>query len=453
MQDKHELPPVLLKQPYVVNEGVIHQADVLLKDGYIARIASTITPPEKAYTEVRAAGLYLMPGIIDNHVHFREPGLTHKGTIGTESRAAVAGGVTATMEMPNTIPQTVNQAELAGKYRRASATSWTNHAFYLGATKDNIEAIKQANAQDICGIKVFMGSSTGNMLVDDPETLAGILRQSQHLVAVHAEDEAIIQQNYHRITEKEQLSIEAHPRIRNAQGCYQASELITGMAREYQARLHILHLTTADEVPLFDSAYPPEEKLITTEACVHHLWFNSADYTRWGNKLKCFPAIKAEPHRQALLEGLQQGAIDQIASDHAPHALVEKQRGYAEAPGGIPMIQHNLPAMLAFYHQGLLSLTQIAEKMAHNPAKTYRVKERGFVKEGYKADCVLVDPEQPLRVDSSTLQSKARWSPFDGTTFPGSVTHTFVNGQLAYHKGLLLDKPATEPLSFHNRKP
>lgn len=441
---------MLLRRPNIVNEGEVAIADVLLEDGHIARIGPDLTPPRQRYRLIDAEGLYLMPGVIDNHVHFREPGLEHKGTIETESRAAVAGGVTATMEMPNTSPQTIGPEALNDKYQRAATTSWTNYAFYLGATNDNLEAIKQVNAYDICGIKIFMGSSTGNMLVDDPDTIANILQETQHLVAVHAEDEAVIQkyEEQARETYGHTLPIEAHPLIRNSEGCYQASQRIIELATANDARLHILHLTTADEVGLFNNQTPVAEKRITTEACVHHLWFNSEAYTRWGNKLKCYPAIKAEAHRQGLLNGLQQGFIDQIASDHAPHALLEKQRPYAEAPGGIPMIQHNLPAMLAFYQQGELSLTQIAEKMAHNPARTYKVQERGFLREGYKADCVLVNPDQPQRVTASNLQSRARWSPFEGVTFPGSVTHTFVNGVLAYCQGKLVQKPATEPLSF-----
>lgn len=428
----------------------MYTADVLLKDGYISRIASNIPAPSENHDQVDADGLYLFPGVIDNHVHFREPGLTHKGDIRTESRAAVAGGVTSTMEMPNTNPQTIGPEALRDKYDRAAATSWTNHAFYLGATNDSLEAIKAINEKDICGIKVFMGSSTGNMLVDQPEVLDSILNTSRHLIAVHAEDENVIRENEKAIrdTTPGEIPIEAHPEIRDANGCYQASDRIIQMARERNARLHILHLTTADELKLFDSTTPVAEKLITTEACVHHLWFNSADYGRYGNKLKCFPAIKDAQHQQALMEGLKQGTIDQVASDHAPHTLMEKQRSYEEAPGGIPMVQHNLPAMMAFHKKGELSLPQIAEKMAHNPAKTYKVRERGFLKEGYKADCVVVDPDQPLRVHPDNLEYKAQWSPFEGHVFPGSITHTFVNGVLAYHQGTLMDQPPAEPLRF-----
>lgn len=442
--------PILLKQPFVVNEGAVTPADVLFKDGRISRIASNITPPKQYHQEIQAEGQYLLPGVIDNHVHFREPGLTHKGTIQTESRAAVAGGVTATMEMPNTKPQTIDHEALNDKYQRAAATSWTNHAFYLGATLDNLEAIKQANDSNICGVKVFMGSSTGNMLVDDPEVLGQILRESRHLIAVHAENEQRIQARTKSFGDQypKGLPIEMHPVIRDAQACYDASKLILDMAREKGARLHILHLTSGEEVPLFDAETPVHQKKITTEACVHHLWFSCDDYGRWGNKLKCYPAIKHAQHQEALLAGLKSGHIDQIASDHAPHTLLEKQRGYSEAPGGIPMVQHNLPAMLAFCNQNYLTLPEVVEKMAHNPAKTYKVQERGFLREGYKADSVLVDLDRSLRVGASHLFSKAQWSPFQDTVFPSSITHTFVNGQLAFHNGVMIDQPQTEPLRF-----
>ncbi len=450
MMAGHGSRPILLKQPFVVNEGSVNKADVLFKDGRIYRIDDNIAPPQENYLEIQAEAQYLLPGVIDNHVHFREPGLTHKGTIQTESKAAIAGGVTATMEMPNTKPQTIDHEALNDKYQRGAATSWTNHAFYLGATLDNLEVIKQANEANICGVKIFMGSSTGNMLVDDPEVLGKILEESRHLIAVHAENEQRIQERSEKFSEKYTggLPIEMHPVIRDGQACYDASKLIMNMAREKGARLHILHLTSSEEVPLFDAKRPVHQKKITTEACVHHLWFSSDNYARWGNKLKCYPAIKDAQHQKALLAGLKSGQIDQIASDHAPHTLLEKQRGYSDAPGGIPMVQHNLPAMLAFYKQNELALTEVVEKMAHNPARTYKVQERGFLREGYKADGVLVELDRPQRVRTSNLFSKAQWSPFQDMVFPSSITHTFVNGQLAFQNGVITDQPQTEPLSF-----
>lgn len=445
---------VLLKQPHVVNEGSVYPADVLIEKGWISRIGTALRAPSGNYLEINAEGRYLFPGVIDNHVHFREPGLTHKGTIASESRAAVAGGVTATMEMPNTIPQTIDLQALNDKYQRASATAWTNYAFYLGATLDNREAIKQANEVDICGIKVFMGSSTGNMHVDDPVVLNTILSETRHLVAVHAEDEKRIQDRTQTLAEKYPAGfpLEAFPEIRDAKACYNASQSIINLAKQHGARLHILHLTTADETGLFETDKPLTQKRITTEACVHHLWFSADDYASLGNKLKCFPPIKDPQHGEALLAALKRGQVDQIASDHAPHTLLEKQQSAASAPGGIPMVQHNLPAMLALHQKGEFSLPEIAEKTAHNPALTYKVRDRGFLREGFKADCVLVDLNQPLRVKPSNIQSKAGWSPFQGTVFPASVTHTFVNGHLAFYNGHFTDQPPVEPLAFeaHN---
>ena len=442
--------PVLVKNAAVVNEGQVFNSDVLLKDGRRARIAPEIGNLNFNYHELDAEGLHLLPGVIDNHVHFREPGLTHKGTIATESRAAVAGGITSFMEMPNTIPQTINLERLYEKYQLAARSSIANYAFYLGATNDNTEVVKRANDEDICGVKVFMGSSTGNMLVDDPETLETVFGSTRHLIAVHAEDEGVIATNLEKVKAKygDQIPLEAHPLLRDEHCCYVASEKAVRLARKQNARLHVLHLTTGDEIPLFDEPGKPGSKLITTEACVHHLWFNSDDYAEYGNKLKCFPAIKNRQHQAALLRGLIDDNIDQVASDHAPHTMIEKHKPYREAPGGIPMVQHNLPAMLAFYRQNKIDLPTIVEKMCHNTALNYQVKARGFVREGYYGDCVLVNLDQPLRVQKSNIFSKCGWSPFEGHVFPGSVVYTFVNGQPVYQNGVVSEGTNGHALEF-----
>ncbi len=441
---------ILIKDAHLVNEGQIYQADVLLKDGFIQKIAKDIGSPKEAFREIPAHGQYLLPGIIDNHVHFREPGLTHKGNIRTESAAAAAGGVTSFMEMPNTIPQAINLERVKDKYELAARASYGNYAFYLGATNDNLDEIKRANDHDLCGIKIFMGSSTGNMLVDDHETLANIFDASRHLIAIHAEDEDVIAKNFKKVQAKygSEIPVEAHPEIRDEKGCYEASRKAIRLARENNTRLHILHLTTGDEVPLFDDKGEPGNKQITTEACVHHLHFSTDDYPDLGNQIKCFPAIKGPEHRSALWKGLLDGHIDQIASDHAPHTLDEKNAPYLDAPGGIPMIQFNLPLMLEYCKQGKITLPKIVEKMCHNTALNYGVKERGFLKEGYRADCVLVDWGKPQKADKSRILSLCGWSPFESKEFPASVTHTIINGRLVYKHGEMVGEKSGEPLAF-----
>ncbi len=442
--------PILIKEALVVNEGQIFTADVLLNNGYIDRIANSISGLQGNFKEIPAKGKYLLPGIIDNHVHFREPGLTHKGTIRSESAAAVAGGVTSFMEMPNTIPQATTLDRVREKHKLADKFSYNNYAFYLGASNDNLEEIKQANEENLCGVKIFMGSSTGNMLVDDEATLSEIFGNSRHLVAIHAEDEAIIAENFKKVRQKygDEIPIEAHPEIRDAKACFEASKKAISLAREKNTRLHVLHLTTADEIPLFNEGGRPGSKQITTEVCVHHLHFSSEDYERLGNKIKCFPAIKNPEHRKALWEGLLEGSIDQIASDHAPHTLKEKNQPHLEAPGGIPMIQFNLPLLLEYFRQGDISLPVIVEKMCHNPALNYQVEERGFLKEGYKADCLLVDLNKRQPVNQENIFSTCGWSPFEGRTFPASVTHTFVNGHLVYQEGAIVSEGKGEKLNF-----
>ena len=442
--------PILIKGAYLVNEGRIFQADVLMESGKITRIDQNISGLKQNYQEIQAEGKYLLPGIIDNHVHFREPGLTHKGNIRSESAAAVAGGVTSFMEMPNTNPQTVSLDRLWDKYDLADHHSYGNYAFYLGATNDNLEEIKRANTHDICGIKIFMGSSTGNMLVDNEAVLSDIFGKSKHLIAIHAEDETKIAENWEAVKAhyETEIPIEAHPKIRDEEACYIASDKAIKLAREKRARLHVLHLTTGKEISLFDNQAPSGEKMITTEACVHHLYFSSADYTTYGNKIKCFPAIKDADNRKALWQGLLDGHIDQIASDHSPHTMSEKQQTYLQAPGGIPMIQFNLPLLLEQVQDGHISLPTLVGKMAHNPAINYNVQNRGFLREGYQGDCVLVDFDKATPVNQDTILSLCQWSPFENQSFSAAVTHTFVNGSLIYNNGQIIGEVAGEPLSF-----
>lgn len=444
---------ILIKDAHLVNEGRIYPADVLLKDGYIQQIGEGISSPKEAFREIPANGQYLLPGIIDNHVHFREPGLTHKGNIRSESAAAVAGGVTSFMEMPNTVPQAVDLDRVNEKDNLAAQSSYGNYAFYMGATNDNLEAIKQANDHNLCGIKIFMGSSTGNMLVDDEDTLADIFGTSRHLIAIHAEDEEVIADNFKQVRAKygDDIPIDAHPEIRNERGCYEASVKAIDLAKANNTRLHILHLTTGDEVPLFDNHGEPGNKQITTEACVHHLHFSADDYSEYGNQIKCFPAIKGSEHRKALWEGLRDGHIDQIASDHAPHTKGEKQAPYLDAPGGIPMIQFNLPLMLSYCQKGALDLSTLVQKMCHNTALNYGVKGRGFLREGYAADCVLVDFNTPQQVNEQTILSLCGWSPFQGKAIAASVTHTFVNGFLVYQNGNIVGKPRGQAIHFSDK--
>ena len=439
---------ILIKAASIVNEGQIFTSDLLIKNGRIEKIAPTIDTP--ADLEINAEGLHLLPGMIDDQVHFREPGLTHKADIFTESMAAVAGGITSFMEMPNTVPNTLTQYLLADKYAIAQQTSLANYSFYMGASNDNIEEVLKTDAKNVCGIKVFMGSSTGNMLVDNEKTLENIFSKAPMLVATHCEDEATIRHNLAAYKEKygEDLTIEMHPLIRSAEACYKSSSLAVELAKRYNTRLHILHISTAKEVALFDNTLALADKRITAEACVHHLWFNDADYATKGNFIKWNPAVKTAADQAGILQGLLDNHIDVIATDHAPHTIEEKNQPYAQAPSGGPLVQHALPALLEMHLQGKISLEKIVEKASHNVATCFNLSQRGFVREGYWADLVLVDLNDEFKVTKLNTLYKCGWSPFEGQTFGASITHTFVSGNLAYQKGKFMTSETGQRLTF-----
>jgi dihydroorotase len=438
----------LIKNATLVNEGRIYISDVFVRGGRIEKIGEGL---DLAADEIiDANGQYLLPGVIDDQVHFREPGLTHKATIRSEARAAVAGGVTSFMEMPNTVPNAVTQELLAQKYAIGAATSLANYSFYMGATNDNLEEVLKTDPQTVCGIKIFMGSSTGNMLVDNQETLARIFREAPILIAVHCEDEATIRANQQKYDEQygEDIPMRCHPEIRSVEACYKSSAMAVELAQKHNTRLHILHISTAEELELFRNDIPLAEKRITAEVCVHHLYFDQNDYDTLGSLIKCNPAIKEKRHKEALLPGLLADKLDIIATDHAPHTWEEKQNLYKKAPSGLPLVQHALPVMLEFYREGRISLEKVVEKMCHAPAVCFQVQERGFLREGYWADLVLVDLGQTTEVTPESLHYQCGWSPFEGKVFRSAITHTFVSGHLAYADGALDENKCGERLRF-----
>lgn len=426
----------LLLNANIVNEGEIRPADVLIKGERIEKIGNNLSSMA-ADTVIDVKGNCLFPGAIDDQVHFREPGLTHKATVYSESRAAVAGGVTSFMEMPNTIPPVFTQALLADKYEIAQKSSLANYSFYMGASNDNLEEVMKTDITKVCGLKIFMGSSTGNLLVDDSKTLEAFFSRFPALIATHCEDEATIHKNTEAFRKEygEDVPVRCHPLIRSAEACYKSSSLAVSLAKRFGTRLHILHISTARETELFSNTVRLEEKKITAEACIHHLWFSDADYDRLGTLIKWNPAIKTAADREAIFNAVLDDRIDVIATDHAPHTLEEKQNAYLKSPSGGPLVQHSLVAMLEFYHQGSLSLEKIAQKMSHNPAVLFNVKDRGFIREGYFADLVLVNLRHPWQVAKDNIVAKCGWSPFEGTTFRSAVTHTFVSGHPAYAGG------------------
>jgi dihydroorotase len=439
---------ILIRNASVVNEGKIIQADVLIRDQKISKVKKNIS--EKTDVVIDATGKYLFPGVIDDQVHFREPGLTHKGEIYTESKAAVAGGITSYMEMPNTVPNACTHELLEEKYKIAAERSLANYSFFIGASNDNLEELLKTDPKKVCGIKIFMGSSTGNMLVDKKEVLEAIFSKCRHLISAHCEDEATIRQNiaHYKETYGEEVPVEMHPMIRNAEACYKSSSFAIELAKKHGTRLHILHISTEIETALFDNSIPLKEKKITAEACVHHLWFSDKDYKTKGNFIKWNPAVKTEADRDAILKALLDNRIDIIATDHAPHTIEEKQQSYFKAPSGGPLVQHALPAMLELYHQGKISLEKIAEKMCHAPADCFLVEKRGYIKEGYWADLVLVDIKSPWTVEKSNILYKCGWSPFEGQTFQSKISHTFVNGHLAYENGVFNESVKGQRLLF-----
>ncbi len=439
---------VLIKNARIINEGKIWAGDVFVKNGRIEKLDNQID--KKASLEIDATGLHLIPGIIDDQVHFREPGLTHKSDLYTEPRAAVAGGVTSFMEMPNTKPPAITQTLLQDKYDIAAQKSLANYSFFMGASNDNLEEVLKTDPKTVCGIKAFMGSSTGNMLVDNKVTLEGLFSRVPMLIATHCEDEATIRANAARYREKygEDIPISCHPEIRNAEGCLISSSLAVELAKKYGTRLHILHISTKDELHLFDNSIPLKDKLITSEVCVHHLRFCKNDYGRYGTEIKCNPAIKEAFHREAIWQALLDDRLDIIATDHAPHTLEEKNGKYFSAPSGVPLIQHTLNVMLEAYQAGKISLERIIEKMCHAPAICFQVKERGYIREGYWADLALVDLEKNWTVTKDNIHFKCGWSPFENHSFKGSVTHTFVNGHLAYKNGLFFEEQKGRRLEF-----
>jgi dihydroorotase len=428
---------LLIRHATLINEGQRYQADVLVKNGIIDKIAPEVTAA--ADQVIDAQGQYLLPGVIDDQVHFREPGLTHKGDLTSESRAAVAGGVTSYMEMPNTSPQTLTQGLLTQKYERAAAVSAANYSFYMGASNDNLSEVLKTDPYRVCGVKVFMGSSTGNMLVDDLKALEGIFRESTLLVATHCEKEEIIRANLAKAQKKfkQKIPIAQHPIIRSTEACYASSSEAVELAHQHGTRLHVLHISTAKELALFDADTPLADKRITAEACIHHLWFTDADYAKKGTHIKWNPAVKAAADRQAIRQAVIDGRIDVIATDHAPHTLAEKDNPYLLAPSGGPMIQHSLVAMLELASQGVFTIEQVVAKMSHDVATCFQVEKRGYLREGYYADLVLVAPQAPWRVNKSNLQYKCGWSPMEGQTFHHQVKTTVVSGQVAYHDGVI----------------
>jgi len=440
---------ILIKAATLVNEGKQFNADVFIKDGFIEQIGSELNIA--ADTEINAEGKYLLPGCIDDQVHFREPGLTHKAEIFTESRAAVAGGITSFMEMPNTVPNTVTQELLADKYAIASQKSLANYSFFMGATNDNIEEVLKTNPKDVCGIKIFMGSSTGNMLVDNEKALNTIFSSTPMLIATHCEDEETIKANMAAFKEKygDDITPEMHPLIRSTEACYKSSSFAVELAKKHGTRLHILHISTAKEIALFNNSIPLKDKKITAEACVHHLWFSDKDYAEKGNWIKWNPAVKAETDREAIFQAVLDGKIDIIATDHAPHTIEEKMQSYLKAPSGGPLVQHSLLAMLQFCKQGKISIEAVVEKMAHNPAICFKVEKRGFIREGYWADLVLVDLDKQSPVSRENVLSKCGWSPFEGYTFDSAITHTIVSGNLVYQNGLFKEISTGKRLIFN----
>jgi dihydroorotase len=440
---------VLIKAATVVNENRRFVADVLVKNGIIERIDQTIN--STADQVINAEGLHLLPGCIDDQVHFREPGLTHKAEIYTEARAAVAGGITSFMEMPNTVPNTLTQQLLADKYAIAAQKSLANYSFYMGASNDNLDEVLRTDVANVCGIKVFMGSSTGNMLVDNPKTLENLFSKSPLLIAVHCEDEQTIKNNMasYKAQLGDNITVDYHPKIRSAEACYLSSSMAVELAKQHHARLHILHISTAKETELFDNNIPLKDKRITAEACVHHLWFTDDDYATKGNLIKWNPAVKTVDDRDAILKAVLDGRIDVIATDHAPHTTEEKALPYLQAPSGGPLVQHALPALLALHQQGKISLEQIAEKTAHNVATCFQIEKRGFIREGYWADLVLVDLNQPWTATANNSLYKCGWSPFEGTVFPASIKHTLVSGNVVYSDGKFNEANRGQRLTFN----
>jgi dihydroorotase len=470
---------ILIKGAHVVNEGKIAQLDVLINGNFIEKIAPQIS--DSSATEINASGLYLFPGLIDDQVHFREPGLTHKANIASESAAAAAGGITSFMEMPNTVPNTLTQELLEEKYAIAAKTSAVNYSFFMGASNDNIEEVLKTNPKNVCGVKVFMGSSTGNMLVDNRATLEQLFSKCPMLIATHCEDEATVKANLEKAKQQygEDIPIEMHPVIRDEEACYLSSSMAVELAKKHNTRLHILHISTAKETYLFDNSIPLKDKRITAEACIHHLWFSdedyatkgnfiplkdkritaeacihhlwfsNEDYTAKGNFIKWNPAVKTAADRDEILRAVLDNRIDVIATDHAPHTLEEKQNSYLKAPSGGPLVQHSLVALLDLYHQGKISLERIVEKASHNVATLFRIEKRGFIREGYFADLVLVDLKKPNSVDKSNLLYKCGWSPFEGHTFKSSIHTTFVNGTIVYSNGKVTPNVRGQRLTFN----
>lgn len=440
---------ILIKNAQVVNEGTIQVQDLFIKNGRIEKISTSLDMD--ADQVINAEGLHLFPGLIDDQVHFREPGLTHKANIFTESRAAVAGGTTSFMEMPNTVPNTLTQKLLQDKYDIAQDSSLANYSFFMGAANDNLDEVLKTNPRDVCGIKVFMGSSTGNMLVDNEAALEAIFSQAPTLIATHCEDELTIQENLAIYKEKygDDVTIEMHPLIRSAEACYLSSSKAVELAKKNNTRLHILHISTAKETGLFDNDIPLEQKRITAEACIHHLWFSDADYKTKGNFIKWNPAVKTAKDRDAILKAVLDGHIDVIATDHAPHTLEEKSQPYLQAPSGGPLVQHALQALLDMVKQGKLTLEQMVQKTAHNTAILFQIEQRGFIREGYWADLVLVDLNKPYTVTKENILSKCGWSPFENHTFTSTIEHTLVSGLLAFTNGQIQEVGSGHRLLFN----
>lgn len=441
---------IAIQNATIINEGRHFLGSVIIRNGLIGQIITNASQPIVADEIIDGSGKFLLPGVIDDQVHFREPGLTHKGTIYTESKAAVAGGVTSFMEMPNTNPQTTTLEELDSKHRIAQEHSLANYSFYFGATNSNVDLLPKINTENVCGIKVFMGSSTGNMLVDNPKSLEQIFRASPVLITTHCEDEDTIKSNLALYTKKygDNIPFSAHPNIRSAEACYLSSSLAVKMAKQFNARLHLLHLSTEKEMQLLSNKLPISKKRITGEVCLHHLWFNDTFYDTLSWRIKWNPAVKAESDRMGLINALKNNTLDIVATDHAPHTLAEKSNPYSTSPSGGAMVQHSLIAMLEMVAKGIFTIEMVVDKMCHAPAELFRIEKRGFIREGYHADLVLVDPNAKWKVTPESILYKCGWSPLEGETFGSKVTHTFVNGRLVYANGSFNESVKGTALKF-----